>query len=115
MPQGNGTGPSGMGPMTGRAAGFCAGNGQAGFMSSATRRSGFSGRGRGRNATGSGLGGFGRGCRNMFFATGQPGWMRSGNQAPPVISAATETEKQELKKRAATLQAELNDINQRLS
>ena len=31
MPFGNGTGPRGMGPMTGRAAGYCAGFGRPGF------------------------------------------------------------------------------------
>jgi len=32
MPAGNGTGPMGMGPMTGRAAGYCAGYPAPGFM-----------------------------------------------------------------------------------
>lgn len=32
MPRGNGTGPAGMGPMTGRAAGYCAGYSMPGFM-----------------------------------------------------------------------------------
>ena len=32
MPGGNGTGPAGMGPMTGRAAGYCAGYPVPGFM-----------------------------------------------------------------------------------
>jgi len=32
MPGGNGTGPAGMGPMTGRAAGFCAGYPVPGYM-----------------------------------------------------------------------------------
>jgi len=32
MPRGDGTGPMGMGPMTGRAAGYCAGFPTAGFM-----------------------------------------------------------------------------------
>jgi hypothetical protein len=32
MPRGDGTGPLGMGPMTGRAAGFCAGYAAPGFM-----------------------------------------------------------------------------------
>jgi len=32
MPAGNGTGPAGMGPMTGRAAGYCAGYAMPGFM-----------------------------------------------------------------------------------
>jgi hypothetical protein len=48
MPFGDGTGPSGMGPMTGRGAGYCAGSGRPGFANSLPRRwwSGF-GRGRG--------------------------------------------------------------------
>jgi hypothetical protein len=32
MPRGDRTGPAGMGPMTGRAAGYCAGSGTPGFM-----------------------------------------------------------------------------------
>ncbi|MBN1675178.1 MAG: DUF5320 domain-containing protein [Kiritimatiellae bacterium] len=32
MPAGDGTGPAGMGPMTGRAAGYCAGYSVPGFM-----------------------------------------------------------------------------------
>jgi len=32
MPRGDGTGPMGFGPMTGRAAGYCAGYGVPGFM-----------------------------------------------------------------------------------
>lgn len=32
MPRGDGTGPAGMGPMTGRAAGYCAGYPTPGFM-----------------------------------------------------------------------------------
>jgi hypothetical protein len=32
MPRGDGTGPAGLGSMTGRAAGFCAGYGVPGFM-----------------------------------------------------------------------------------
>jgi hypothetical protein len=32
MPFGDGTGPRGMGPMTGRGAGYCAGFGQPGFV-----------------------------------------------------------------------------------
>jgi hypothetical protein len=34
MPFGDGTGPMGLGPMTGRGAGFCAGFGRPGFASS---------------------------------------------------------------------------------
>jgi len=63
MPGGDGTGPGGFGPMTGRAAGFCAGFGMPGYMNSVGGR-GFWGRARGR--------GFGRGF----------GWARAGYPRP---------------------------------
>ena len=62
MPFGDGTGPRGLGPMTGRGAGYCAGYGQPGFASPMPRRGWFGlgwGRGMGR-----GMGrGVGRGWR----------------------------------------------------
>lgn len=69
MPGGDRTGPMGMGPMTGRAAGYCAGFGVPGF---ANRGLGF-----GRGWFGRGRGG-GRGWRNLFYATGLTGWQRAG-------------------------------------
>ena len=45
MPFGDGTGPAGMGPMTGRAAGFCAGYSMPGYMNPAIGRVGFYGAG----------------------------------------------------------------------
>lgn len=45
MPRGNGTGPAGMGPMTGRGAGFCAGFGMPGYANRGD--GGFFGRGMG--------------------------------------------------------------------
>jgi len=66
MPGGDGTGPAGMGPMTGRAAGYCAGFGVPGFMNPIGGR-GFWGWGRGG----------GRGWRNRFYATGLTGWQRA--------------------------------------
>ncbi len=59
MPRGDGTGPEGMGAMTGRAAGYCTGFNRPGFMNNNTgsnnfvpRNPGFAnraaGRGRGR-------------------------------------------------------------------
>jgi len=68
MPGGDGTGPAGLGPMTGRAAGLCAGYPAPGYMSS-----GF-GRGFGRG------GGWGR--RNRFYATGLTGWQRAAYGYP---------------------------------
>ena len=45
MPFGDGTGPAGTGPMTGRAAGFCAGYPVPGYMNPAVGRAGFYGPG----------------------------------------------------------------------
>jgi len=45
MPFGNGTGPSGLGPMTGRAAGFSAGYPAPGYMNPVMGRAGFYGAG----------------------------------------------------------------------
>lgn len=108
MPQGNGMGPLGMGPMTGRAAGFCAGNGQAALANPGAGRGCGFGRGRG-------MGGRGRGFRNLFFATGLPGWMRAGVTAAPASDVVTEAGKQALRNQAAALQSELDLINKRLS
>jgi len=55
MPGGDGTGPGGMGPMTGRAAGFCAGYSVPGYANPVGGRGMGMGFGRGRG------GGFGRG------------------------------------------------------
>ncbi len=107
MPGGNGTGPLGAGPMTGRAAGYCAGYGVPGYANSAGGRFG-GGFGRGRG--GMGGGGFGRGFRNMFFATGQPGWARFNGAA----TAGVVDEKQALSGQAEALRAQLDSIQQRL-
>ena len=64
MPVGDGTGPGGMGPMTGRAAGFCAGYNVPGYANPIGGR-GYFGFGRGR---GMGRGrGFGRGRAGYGF------------------------------------------------
>ena len=88
MPRGDRTGPEGFGPMTGRAAGYCSGYDEPGFMDQASGRGelgrGISGRGiPGRGMPSRGVrGGFGRGRRNQYFATGLPGWRRAhGGQA----------------------------------
>lgn len=80
-----------MGPMTGRAAGYCAGFPVPGFMNPAGGR-GFWGRGRGFGGRGGG-----RGWRNWFYATGLTGWQRAamgypgfgGVAAPAAAFAAT--------------------------
>ena len=75
MPGGDGTGPGGMGPMTGRAAGFCVGYPVPGYMNPVGGR-GYFGMGRG-----GGRGG-GRGRRNWFYASGLPGGQRFGMSYP---------------------------------
>ncbi len=97
-------GPRGMGPMTGRGAGYCAGYPVPGYLNPAS----------GRGAGMGGRGGFGRGWRHMFFATGQPGWMRFGAGAAPFQASDPETEKQTLKAQADQMQRELDSIRQRL-
>ena len=110
MPGGNGTGPLGAGPMTGRAAGYCAGYGTPGYLNPAGGRFG-GGFGRGRGGWGGG--GFGRGFRNMFYATGLPGWARYGygGYVPPAAGA---DEKQVLTGQADALRAQLDNIQKRL-
>ena len=103
MPRGDRTGPRGMGPKTGRAAGGCAGSDRPGFMNPAGGGMGF-GRGAG------GGGGRGRGRRNMFLATGLPGGQRFG--AAPAV--APETETQLLREQVSALQAGLETVLRRL-
>jgi hypothetical protein len=107
MPRGDGIGPMGMGSMTGRRAGYCAGRGSPGFASSG-RGPGFGHRGRG-----------GRGRRNMFHATGLTGWQRTvmnAGQTPTTARAETaQTEKQSLEAGIAAMQAQLDDMKKRLA
>ena len=100
MPGGDGTGPMGMGPMTGRGAGCCAGYGVPGFA------------GAGRPG---GLG-CGRGHRNWFRATGTPGFIRyfQGRIPPsaPVQDSAWEIRM--LEAQAQLLQEQHDRIRARL-
>lgn len=81
MPFGDRTGPMGLGPMTGRAAGFCAGFGAPGFANAGPGDPYYAygygrgyGRGIGRRAFGRGFGrGLGRGWRR-WGPCGYPGW-----------------------------------------
>ena len=102
MPGGDRTGPAGMGPMTGRGAGFCAGFAMPGYANPVG--------GRGFVAWGCG-GGRGRGRRNRFFATGLPGWMRGGWG---VTGTPAASEADALKQQAELLQDSLTQINKRL-
>jgi len=109
MPGGDGTGPLGMGPMTGRGAGYCAGFAVPGFVNH-----GFGGGFFGRCG--------GRGRRNMFYATGLPGWARAGMGTSDAAMAATAfggmTRDQELnvlKQQADQAAGVLESIRRRIS
>jgi len=107
MPGGDGTGPLGAGPMTGRGAGRCAGFNEPGYANPVPGR-GFWGRGFGR-------GGGGRGWRHWYRATGLPGWMRFG-WGVQVASAASpsDAERSMLQGQAEMLQQQLDAIRKRL-
>jgi hypothetical protein len=124
MPAGDGTGPMGMGPMTGRAAGYCAGFGAPGYANPVRGR-GF-GMGWGRGGGWGGGWGRGRGWRNMYYATGLPGWARFGYAPawgqPAAVAygpyAAPPTPEQEvdfLKGQAEWMKEQLDAISQRIA
>lgn len=116
MPGGDGTGPMGMGPMTGRAFGFCAGYGAPEYMNQIPRRGFGAGLGpstRLRTGCGRGFGGGGgRGWRNMFHATGLPGWARGA--MPYAATPAPEQELAVLKQQAEYFDNALEDIRKRI-
>ena len=93
MPGFDGTGPIGMGPMTGGGRGFCA-------VPMKDWGGPYSGRefGRGR----------GRGWRNCYWATGMPGWMQA-NQ-PQVEEENLDM----LKSYAGNIRQELANIEERI-
>lgn len=108
MPGLDGTGPAGMGPMTGGRRGLCTGYGGA-YQMWGPRR--FFGRGGGR----------GRGWRNQYWATGMPGWSRWGwSAAPPPTpygygyDMTREEELSMLKAQNRDLTEELDRLNDRI-
>ena len=113
MPGGDGTGPLGMGPMTGRAAGFCAGYRMPGYINSIPGRGFGMGFGRGRGFWGRGGE---RGWRNQFYATGIPGWAWGGAPytAPYATAPTKEQELDMLKGQAEQFESALGDIRKRL-
>lgn len=110
MPGGDRTGPRGMGPMTGRAAGYCAGNPVPGYMNR--------GAGMGFGAGGRGGSYGGRGWRNQFHATGLTGWQRAGAGMPAFGAAAPaitgEQELALLKEQAGYFESSLEGIRKRI-
>lgn len=116
MPGGDRTGPMGFGPMTGRAAGYCAGYNVPGYMSPVA----------GRGFWGRGSWGGGRGWRHWLYATGLPGWARAGAgfpawgawsspyAAPVSPPMPPEAEVDALKVQAGYLEQTLQSLRQRI-
>lgn len=97
MPRGDGTGPMGTGPMSGRQAGYCVGYDAPGYANPAPRLGlarGFRGGRRGR--------------RNMFYATGLPRWARE-SFAPPTLKAQADW----LKEQIETIAKRIEEIEQK--
>lgn len=123
MPRGDGTGPMGQGPMTGRAAGLCAGFSTPGFANSAPRmgmgfrRGAVSGRGKGRG------GGFGR-VQAPTQPVAQPAQAQqlSAQATNPVapqsqmpVQSSRDQEIQNLKNRLDALEEQINQIGNAIS
>lgn len=106
MPGGDRTGPGGSGPMTGRAAGYCAGYSVSGYMNVAP------GRGLGRGyGFGRGLGrGFGRGMGRGFL----PNYAAPYYQEPIAVDSNPQAEAQYLKEQAKMMQTEIDSMNKRI-
>ena len=102
MPGGDGTGPMGAGPMTGRAAGLCAGNAVPGYMTPGPGRGFGMGFGRGRGGRG-----FGMGFR------GSRGWCANWG-APHAMAPTAEQELDVLKGQAEYFSGALEDIKKRM-
>jgi hypothetical protein len=111
MPYGDGTGPEGMGSMTGRRAGFCAGYSTPGYLNQYPGGTRFARGG-------------GRGWRHNYHATGLPGWVRARQGYPAWGGGATyfpyapeltpEKEAEVLTNQAQMMQGEIDSINERI-
>jgi len=126
MPWGDRTGPMGMGPMTGRGAGRCAGYAGPGFLNPGPGWGSYGwGRGRGRGRGFGGGGGFGRRFRAGGFGgrwRGPWGWPPVGWPGPysmpydaPFASAASRGQELDaLKDQARYFEEALEEIKERI-
>jgi len=99
MPRGDRSGPNGMGPMTGRAAGYCAGFNGPGYANAAF--AGGRGLGRGR--------GFGRGLGRGFGR-----WGGGYNPGPAYEAPSRENELNTLKSQQEYLDSSLKEVQRRI-
>ena len=114
MPGGDGTGPAGMGPMTGRAAGYCAGYSVPGFMNPVPGRGFGFGRGWGQGfRVGRGWGGY---WRAPYAVPAYSYGARVPAYAPPYgAMASPEQEADMLKSQAEYFEDALQGIKKRIA
>lgn len=91
MPRGDGTGPMGSGPMTGRGMGPCAGSGKGGFFP--------------RRGRGLGLLGLGLWLVKLWGAARQPGDVRT---------VVKDNEAEELRKKIAEMEGTISELKEQL-
>ncbi|HHW12652.1 MAG TPA: DUF5320 domain-containing protein [Firmicutes bacterium] len=99
MPRGDGSGPRGMGPMTGRGAGFCAGFAAPGYANPVNSGCGF---------------GRGHGSRRRFCATGWPRGAHFGALGNRAFFPSDVDEKELLTRQAKMLEEKLAEVKKRL-
>jgi hypothetical protein len=109
MPRGDGTGPAGLGPMTGRAAGYCAGYGMPGYMNPMPGRGWGMGRGWGRGW------GRGRGWGYAHYPMGIPGVAPVYGIPPYYEAPSAEQEVQALRAQAEHFESTLGEIRKRIA
>ncbi len=117
MPYGDRTGPWGQGPMTGRRAGYCAGNDRPGYASPIVGRGFGMGYGRGMGR-GRGFGrGFGRGYGRGFGygPASEPPDYYPARTIPVHREPSPEEEKIFLENLVKDLEAELEDVKARMN
>lgn len=100
MPRRDGTGPMGIGSMTGRGVGLCAGYSAPDYASPCV-------------AYGTGCGG--RGFRRIHYLTGMPGWMRYGYPVNGEVQTPEFNEKAFLSNRIELLEKQLQQAKKRLN
>lgn len=110
MPFGDRTGPLGIGPRTGRGAGYCSGFDMPGYANPVSRR---------------GWGGFsrswgrGRGWRHWYCATGLSGWARARYGYRPFwgypYASTAKEEIDILREEAEFLKKELEEVQNRIN
>ncbi|MEW6067692.1 MAG: DUF5320 domain-containing protein [Nitrospirota bacterium] len=118
MPFGDRTGPLGLGPRTGKAAGYCSGFGMPGYANPVPGR-GWFGFGHGWGG-GRGWSGRGRGWMHRYWATGLSAWAGYdypyGGWTVPYRTGLTVQEEMDiLKDQAVLLKKQLEDVQSRIS